>query len=130
MRMLRRLPQVVRSRTVGQPSTGILSRQKFSTTVETDLSEPATTSRTAASTSRSCWQSNSAALSSAGSTPSLGIPWTAGANIHVSIRSILASTEPLPVCNASTTSSSATTKPSVSTTCQESKPALTRSSDG
>mmetsp|Transcript_106967 Transcript_106967/g.190192 ORF Transcript_106967/g.190192 Transcript_106967/m.190192 type:complete len:296 (+) Transcript_106967:1840-2727(+) len=119
IRILLKLPQVVRNRTVGQPRTGMRSRQKLRTSAETVLSDPATTSLTAASTSRPCSPNSSAARPSAPRTPSLGIPWIAGASIQVSILSIFASTDPpaegsVSVCPFS----SATTVPSWSTTCQ------------
>mmetsp|Transcript_9502 Transcript_9502/g.23680 ORF Transcript_9502/g.23680 Transcript_9502/m.23680 type:complete len:312 (+) Transcript_9502:431-1366(+) len=121
IRILRKFPQVVRSSTAGYPRTGIPSKQKFSTTVETVRSDPATTSRTAASTSLPCVASNSSARSTAPSTPNFGIPCTAGVNIHVSNCSTLDSTERL--ASMSPSSSSATTMPSRSTTCQASSAA-------
>mmetsp|Transcript_76017 Transcript_76017/g.211213 ORF Transcript_76017/g.211213 Transcript_76017/m.211213 type:complete len:204 (+) Transcript_76017:1910-2521(+) len=114
MRILRRFPQIVRKRTVGHPSTGMRSKQKFITRRDTVLSEPATTSRAAASTSRPCSARSSSARSAALGTPSLGIPRTAGASIHVSSCSTFASTEPV------VSFSSATTKPPCSTTSQPS----------
>mmetsp|Transcript_87864 Transcript_87864/g.251746 ORF Transcript_87864/g.251746 Transcript_87864/m.251746 type:complete len:209 (+) Transcript_87864:1675-2301(+) len=74
IKMLRKFPQVIRHKTVGQPRMGMRSRQKFNTRAETDVSDPATTSLTADSRSRPCIARSSSARSTAPGTPSLGMP--------------------------------------------------------